>query len=169
MKRLKTCAVLLIMALILQFTLLSCEKENKVAPKPDEVQLSSNLFKSQQKYQEVINARTSLQNNVKFTIKEVSRDEHLLQIKVEGGCREEAFNIIWDGSVAYSYPAQVHLVLTHEATNENCQDALSFSLSVDLTKLLGEDANLEDYQFRVANGAEVQDLVLDGNTTVSND
>ena len=105
---------------------------------------------------------------VKFNIEEVERKNNLLNIKVLGGCQENSFKIIWDGTIMESYPMMIHLVLTHNKTTENCQDALNFTFKVDLHALLGSNARLEDYQFKISNGSEIQDWVVEGNKPVKN-
>ncbi len=105
---------------------------------------------------------------MKFSIEEVERKDNLLHIKVSGGCQENSFKAIWDGAIMESYPMLINLVLTHDKTNENCQDALNFTFDIDLHALLGEQARLEDYYFRVSNGSEIQDLVEEGNKPVKN-
>lgn len=165
MKTLSLCAFLLIISLFLQFTLLSCNREDTAIPDSAEEQLEENVWKSKSKYMEAMHTRTSSEG-VKFTIEEVERKDNLLHIKVSGGCLESSFKAIWDGTVMESYPMIIHLVLTHDETNESCQDALNFTFKIDLNTLLGNHVKLEDYNFRISNGSEVQDIVVEGNKPV---
>jgi hypothetical protein len=165
MKSLLLCAFLLTTSLLLQFTLLSCNHEDKVVPDTREKQLQEKVWKSKSQYIEAMNARKNGEG-VKFTIEEVERKDNLLSIKVSGGCQENSFKAIWDGTIMESYPMIIHLVLTHDKTTENCQDASNFTFNIDLHALLGSQARLEDYHFRVSNGSDVQDLVVEGNTPV---
>lgn len=149
----------------MQFTLLSCNREDAAIPDTGEKQVQENVWKSNSQYMEAMNARKKGEG-VKFTIEEVERKDNLLSIIVSGGCQENSFKAIWDGTIMESYPMMIHLVLTHEKTTENCQDGLNFTFNIDLHALLGSQAKLEDYQFKISNGSDVQDLVVEGNKPV---
>ena len=168
MKTLILCAFLLTTSLFLQSTLLSCNREDTVVPDTGEKQLQENVWKSKSQYLSAMNARMDSEGG-KFTIEEVERKGNLLTIKVSGGCREDSFKAIWDGTVMESYPMMIHLVLTHDNTTENCQDALNFTFTIDLYALLGREVRLDDYQFKVSNGSQVQDLVVEGNKPVKSE
>lgn len=148
---------------LLMALLLSCEKGGEDG---HDVILDDNLLKNESTYSEVLNARDAGEN-APFAIQEVKRKGDSLLIHVLRGCSEDAYKIIWNGRIAESHPAQVHLVLTHEPAGDICQTSSEFLLHIDLRKIIGENSSPEDFIFHVANGSVKQDKSLYPDGTVS--
>ncbi len=152
------------------FLLVACSGPGKgVAPQDDgDAQaLDGKIVKSASAYRRALEAREQ-GGQEGFIIEAVKREGGLMRVQVKGGCSEESFKVVWDGAIAESHPAQVRLVLTHNPTGGACQTAGAFHLAIDLRKIVGEGARLEDYVFHLANGSLKQDAMLNPDGTVSN-
>ncbi|PST82720.1 hypothetical protein C7T94_08680 [Pedobacter yulinensis] len=128
-----------------------------------EVQLSENLLKSQKKYSKLTGSRT--ESGGTFDLTDIQREGNLLNIAVKGGCNAADFEVVWDGHILLSYPAQVKLVVHNRAT-ETCGTDRTFNIQIDLSKII-ENPDPKDYVFHVANGSVKRDKSLnpDGSVT----
>ncbi len=153
----------LLAALLLPLTLLSCQPADNLAPQdPPREELDKNLVRDTGGYRKAVTDRRGA-DGVEFSIAEVKREGQRLKVHVRGGCNETSFRFVWDGQVALSYPMQVYLVLTHQQAGEVCPAVEDHFLELDLAKLLGENANPEEYIFHVFNGSQKQDATLNPN------
>lgn len=121
--------------------------------------LTENLLKSQKQFSESLAQRES-GNGQTFSIENITRTGSTLNVEIKGGCAKEKFKAVWDGVALLSYPAQVRLVLVNEA-GENCNPEQRITIALDLTKIVGADAN--GYIVYVANGSVKQDTKIDNN------
>jgi hypothetical protein len=159
MKKMKTNLICVILMASLGCLLWSCKKtENN----PEAV-LDKNLLKSPEKYAALMEKRTDGPGS--FTIEDIKRNGDVLTISVKGGCKEEDFNIVWDGSIAFSSPGQVNLVLNNTSESD-CGLDNQFSIKVNLSKIV-EKHDPEDFIFNVANGSMKQDKSLNPNGSVT--
>lgn len=153
----------LLLCVYTSITLASCEK-SEVNHKIDEY-LEANLLKSVVKYNDVLTKRES-GTDQSFSIEGVVREGDVLKISVKGGCSSDAFKIIWDGYIMFTYPGQVRLLLNHESNNIGCSTTYNFVVVANLTKILGSH-NPSDFIFHIANGSKKQDKSLNPNGVVS--
>jgi microcompartment protein CcmK/EutM len=121
--------------------------------------LDANLLKSQKQFSDLLAKRES-GNGQTFSIENITRSGSTLNVEIKGGCAKEKFKAVWDGVALLSYPAQVRLVLVNEA-GENCNPDQRITVALDLTKIVGADAN--GYIVYVANGSVKQDTKIDNN------
>src|SRR5690606_7772548 len=63
------------------------------------------------------------------------------------------FDFFWDGSVAYSYPPQVYLVLTHDESCEGSDFTESTTLTLDLEDFLDDTELAQNATVHVINGS----------------
>ncbi|MNL75520.1 hypothetical protein D3C87_2013410 [compost metagenome] len=87
---------------------------------------------------------------------------------MKGGCSADDFKTIWNGEILESYPQQINLVVANESNNDGCDPKGSYTLQVDLKKLIGDSFNPTDFVVRVSNGSKVADKVVDEKGSVSN-
>lgn len=137
---------------------MSCKK----AEKKNELTLDKNLIKSPDKYAVLLENRTGGPGS--FTIEDIKRNGDVLTISVKGGCKEEDFNIVWDGAIAFSYPGQVNLLLNNTSESD-CGLAHQLAVQVNLSKILNHQ-NPASFIFNVANGSIKQDKSLNPNGSV---
>jgi hypothetical protein len=146
--------------------LASCTQEQNTDPE-DEKQLDANLVLSPAAYTNALTERHG-DDDVTFKINNVRRKESTLYVAVEGGCSEDSFKFIWDGTIAESYPMQIHMVLVHDSAEAPCPAINQYELKLDLTKLLEANTRWEDYVFHVANGSVRQDTSLNPDGSITN-
>jgi hypothetical protein len=149
--------------------LLACRgTENRVPPpgEGEEQALDAQLVRSASAYRRALEAREQ-DGTVPFLIDAVKRDGGLMRVRVNGGCSEKSFKVVWDGAIAESHPAQVRLVLTHAPAADDCPPAATFGLTFNLRKIVGEGARPEDYVFHLENGSLRQAATLKPDGTVS--
>ncbi|MDP3468835.1 MAG: hypothetical protein Q8S11_10910 [Daejeonella sp.] len=153
----------LLLSVYTVISLASCEK-SEINDKIDKA-LEVNLLKSAVKYNDVLAKRES-GTDQSFSIEGLKREGDVLKISVKGGCSSDAFKIIWDGYIMFSYPGQVRLLLNHESKNSGCSTTDNFVVVVNLTKILGTH-NPSGFIFHIANGSIKQDKSLNPNGVVS--
>ncbi len=155
---------LLLISFLPAFALSSCKK-SEMDNKAGQVQvLEKNLLKSPDKYAELLSKRES-GDSPAFRIIDINREGAILKIRIKGGCSEDSFKITWDGLILESYPAQVRLILNHEAAT-GCSPSNEFLVTVNLTKIIGAH-DPKDFVFHIANGSVKEDKTLDPNGTVT--
>lgn len=159
MKTIKTKLVHLTIAALIAGSAVSCKKS---ANEPD-VPLDDHLMKSADKYALVVDKRQP--GDTAFELEGIRREGNSLLISVNGGCRAEDFDVIWDGVILFSSPGQVNLVLTNDA-KESCDLSHHFVVSVNLSKILGAQ-DPKNFIINVANGSKKQDASLQANGTVT--
>lgn len=118
-------------------------------------------------YERIMKSRAD-SKGVPFEISNIVLTGNTLSIDVTGGCSADDFKTIWNGVVLLSYPQQINLVVANESDNDACQPKGSYTLQVDLKKLIGESFNPTDFAVTVSNGSKVADKVVDENGNVSN-
>lgn len=158
MKTLKAKLIYCVLLALLGLAVSSCKKSTNSA----DVTLDGNLLKSAHKYQALISEREATQ--IAFDIENLSRSGNMLTIIVKGGCKEEDFNVVWDGSIMFSSPGQINLVLYNDAA-ENCDAQNQWNIKVDLAKILGNH-NPQNFIINVANGSKKEDVSLGTNSAV---
>ena len=152
-----------IMALV-GFSITSCKKSvnTRELKSNYEIPLDKNLLQSPNRYAELIQKRAT--EKVKFTIEGIKRDGDKLLITTRGGCKEGDFNVVWDGQLYFSYPAQINLLLYHNVSSD-CENNKEFTIKVNLKKILGEH-DPKNFKFNVANGSLQQDTSLNQDGTI---
>lgn len=158
MKRLQTKLIYCALVALLGFSVYSCKKSTDNA----DATLDANLLKSAQKYEALISGREATVGS--FEIENLSRSGNMLTITVKGGCKEEDFNVVWDGSVMFSSPGQINLVLYNDV-KEDCDAKDQLNVKVNLAKILGSH-NPQNFIINVANGSKKEDLSLGTNGSV---
>ncbi|MBO9611239.1 MAG: hypothetical protein J7619_01020 [Dyadobacter sp.] len=118
-------------------------------------------------YERIMKGRAD-SKGVPFEISKIVLTGNTLAIDVAGGCSADDFKTIWNGVVLLSYPQQINLVVANESNNDSCQPKGSYTLQVDLKKLIGDSFNPTDFMVTVSNGSKVADKVVDENGNVSN-
>lgn len=144
-------------ALLFCFAITSCEKSDN---NPETV-LENNLLRSAEKYAELVEKR----NDGDFNIEDIKRNGNMLTITVKGGCNQDDFHVVWDGSIMFSSPGQINLVLNNKS-QEDCGLEKQFDINVDLSKVVGK-YDAKDFIFNVANGSKKQDKSLNPNGSVT--
>ena len=153
----KTKLIYAAFALLFCFAITSCEKSDS---KPEAV-LENNLLKSAEKYAELVEKR----NDGDFNIEDIKRNGNMLTITVKGGCNQDDFHVVWDGSIMFSNPGQINLVLNNKS-QEDCGLEKQFDINVDLSKVVGK-YDAKDFLFNVANGSKKQDKSLNPNGSIT--
>lgn len=125
--------------------------------------LDKNLVKNADKYAALLEKRTG--GSSSFTIEDIKRNGDVLTISVKGGCKEEDFQMVWDGRILLSYPGQVNLVLYNDALS-GCDIENPFNITVNLRKIIDKQ-DPKDFIFNIANGSVKQDKSLNPNGSVS--
>lgn len=117
-------------------------------------------------YERIMKSRAD-SHGVPFEISKIVLTGNTLAIDVQGGCSAGDFKTIWNGEILESYPQQVNLVIANESNNDACDPKGSYTLQVDLKKLIGDSFNTTDFAVMVSNGSKVADKVVDENGVVS--
>lgn len=141
------------------FVFTSCKKSESNL----ESILEKNILKSSEKYAELLIKRNG--GGTEFNIKNIERKEEILTITVNGGCYQEDFMIVWDGSILLTYPAQINLVL-YNKSKEGCGLEHQFDIKVNLKKIV-EKYDPNDFIFNIANGSKQQDKSLNPNGSIT--
>ncbi len=152
-----------LLAILMLLFIASCKKDegdSKFKPKT----LEANLFESADLYASALKARNSAQV---FEIKDITRKDATLQVKVKGGGQEESFKFIWDGSIMLSYPMRIMLILKYDNHRNDFDKDKEFILNVNLEKILGTAGTPEEFYFSVLNGSKVQQTDLNPDGSVS--
>lgn len=153
----KTNLIYAAFALLFCFAITSCGKSDN---NPETV-LENNLLRSAEKYAELVEKR----NDGDFNIEDIKRNGNMLTITVKGGCNQDDFHVVWDGSIMFSSPGQINLVLNNKS-QEDCGLEKQFDINVDLSKVVGK-YDAKDFIFNVANGSKKQDKSLNPNGSVT--
>ena len=139
------------------FAITSCEKSDS----NPETDLEKNLLKSAEKYAELVEKR----NGGDFNIEDIRRNLNMLTITIKGACNQDDFYVVWDGTILFSNPGQINLVLNNKS-QEDCGVEKQFDIHVDLSKVVGK-YDAKDFIFNVANGSKKQDKTLNPNGSVT--
>lgn len=158
MKRIQNKLIFCALVALLGLSMSSCKK----SPNIPDVALDANLLKSAQKYGKLVSGRDASPGS--FEILNVSRIGHTLTISLKGGCKEEDFNVVWDGTIMFSSPGQINLVV-YRATEESCDKGDQLDIKVDLVKILGSQSP-KNFIINVANGSKKQDVSIGTNGTI---
>lgn len=153
----KTNLIYAALALLFCFAITSCEKSDSNG----ETVLENNLLRSAEKYTELVEKR----NDGNFNIEDIKRNDNMLTITVKGGCNQDDFHVVWDGSIMFSSPGQINLVFNNKS-QEDCGLEKQFDINVDLSKVVGK-YDAKDFIFNVANGSKKQDISLNPNGSVT--
>lgn len=153
----KTNLIYAAFALLFCFAITSCEKSDN---NPETV-LENNLLRSAEKYAELVEKR----NDGDFNIEDIKRNGNMLTITVKGGCNQDDFHVVWDGSIMFSSPGQINLVLNNKS-QEECGLEKQFDINVDLGKVVGK-YDAKEFIFSIANGSKKQDKSLNPNGSVT--
>ncbi len=153
----KTNLIYAAFALLFCFAITSCEKSDN---NPETV-LENNLLRSVEKYAKLVEKR----NDGDFNIEDIKRNGNMLTITVKGGCNQDDFHVVWDGSIMFSSPGQINLALNNKS-QEDCGLEKQFDINVDLSKVVGK-YDAKDFIFNVANGSKKQDKSLNPNGSVT--
>jgi hypothetical protein len=142
----------------------ACNKENTIAPEPDNGLL---VQTNRNEYQRLMAARETFAGTP-FEIKNIERTGNTLKIQVTGAGGIENYKVVWDGLLLESYPMQAKLVVGYDVPN-GVQDAMlhDYTLEVDLQKLFGSTANASEVIVYVSNGSKKQDTTVDPNGSTS--
>ena len=124
--------------------------------------LDKNLIKSPIKYAELMKKRDN--GSGSFVIEKIERNGNTLNILVKGGCDAGDFTIVWDGSVQFSFPGQINLLL-HNHSERFCEPETPISLSIDLQKIIEKD-DPNDFIFIIANGSSAETISLLPNDSI---
>lgn len=155
----KTNLIYSLFALIFCFAITSCEKSDNNL----DAVLENNLLKSADEYSKLIKERNG--GDGSFTIESITRNGNMLTVTVKGGCNQDDFHVVWDGSIMFSNPGQINLVLYNRA-EEVCGTEKQFDVNVNLSKIVGK-YDAEDFIFNIANGSKKQDKSLNRNGSVT--
>jgi hypothetical protein len=158
MEKLQTKLIYCALVALLGFSISSCKKSTD---SPDS-SLDTNLLKSAKKYGTLISERETTHGG--FEIENLSRSGNMLTVTVKGGCKEEDFNLVWDGSIMFSSPGQINLVLYNDE-REYCDTQNQLNVKVNLSKILTPH-NPQDFIVNVANGSKKEDVSLGTNGSV---
>lgn len=137
------------------FAIASCEKSDN----DQEAVLENNLLKSADKFAELIKKRNG--GAADFTIEHIKRDENILTITIRGGCDQNDFYIVWDGTIMFSNPGQINFVLCNKS-EKSCDSETVFDIKINLSKVIGR-YDAKDFIFNVFNGSKKQDKSLKPN------
>jgi len=127
---------------------------------------SSRVRSNASEYARLLSARTTY-GGTPFEIKGVSRNGSTLIIDVFGGCLDQDYSVVWDGTVRESNPIQISLMALYELTAQvQCAATLRHTITVDLKKLMGT-AYQENMYVSVGNASKPVDHVIDPSGTVT--
>lgn len=156
-------ASLLTFIMMLLFTI-SCEKNENSPKTKDPIKLETNLLESVELFTSALNNRNS--DHI-FEIKDITRQDATLQVKVVGGGAHNSFNFIWDGQIQESYPMGIALVLNYDNKNNDFDPKKEQTIQVNLQKILGGRGDIKDFHFSIINGSKKQNKNLnpDGSVT----
>ncbi len=129
------------------------------------------IVESKALFDKYLSTRTGNTERI-FEIKEVERNGDLLNIAVYGECVDTYYKIVWDGSVMYSNPPAINLLIAFEIPQGIVCDMnrKEHRLKVNLKELLRDNYKAGEYTIHVINGSKVQDKTSspDGNVTDKN-
>jgi len=149
--------------LLASIVAVSCSDNDKIGTDVMEV-LDTNLIKNSEAFQLIVEQRTS---TPVFTITDVQRDGHLLSVKIAGASPTREFEVIWDGRIAESYPMQVWLVVAYKQGQDvSTIQTTETALTINLSKILSDKVDLNDFAFNVINGSKQQKVTIDKNGVV---
>lgn len=154
----KIFSIPLVLYLLILLPFNSCRKSDH-----DEIKLDENLIKSEKKYTSLLKNRSD--ENGTFEITNIKRNGNILSVGIKGGCRAEDYEIVWDGHILLSYPAQVNLVIYNRSPN-TCGSDKEFNIDIDLTRII-EMPDSEQYVFHIQNGSIKKSLSLNPNGSVT--
>lgn len=146
--------------------LFGCNKEENGPGNEETYWLEANLLMGNQLFINTLKGRSS--ENV-FEVQEVIRKNELLEVKVKGGGDAESFQFIWDGRIQESFPMGIRLILQYDNSNQDFNEDREMSVAVNLYKIIGDRANVDDYHFYVINGSQIQTVTLNPDGTSTNE
>jgi len=138
----------------------SCKKNNGTAEK-DPVVLDENLIKSPKEFANTLLERENTKNV--FSIEAISRRENLLTIALKGGNVAEDFQVIWDGTIMFSSPAQTRLIIRYKGDDASFDREKEITININLQKLLGPGHSVSNFVFHVENGSIPAKISLNPN------
>ena len=65
----------------------------------------------------------------------IQGDDLVLDVSYGGGCAAHVFAACWDGLFLESFPVQVHLGISHDANDDNCDALIHDEITFDLAPL----------------------------------
>ncbi len=152
-----------VISLLSVFT--SCSKNDTLHPGPTGVLENKEIF------DQYLVTREENTDRI-FEIKTIERNSEQLNVTVYGECTSSYYKIIWDGTVMFSDPPTVNLMVALEIPEGMvCDMSMKEQmLTVNLKDLLSEQYDRSDYVIHVLNGSKIQDKTShpDGNVTDKN-
>lgn len=144
------------------FLVMACSKNEAILSPSDKYIVSKEVFAS------YLSTRESNTDHY-FELTDIKRAGEELEITILGQCEPSYYQVVWDGSVLLSYPAQVNLLVTFEISGDIlCDTALKeHKIKVNLRELLGEKYDDTPYLIHVLNGSKIQDKTSDPEGNVS--
>lgn len=139
----------------------ACEKSDL---SPEAKELEINLLESADLFSSALKERDS--DHI-FEIKDIIRQDAMLQVKVVGGGTSNSFKFIWDGQIQESYPMGIALVLKYDNNNDDFDPNKELVIETDLQKILGDRNNPKDFRFSIINGSKKQNKSLNPDGTVT--
>ena len=108
------------------------------------------------KYQEALDRQGSMSYSDQFAVESVVREDDLLKITVMygGGCNEHTFDLIWDGTLLKSYPAQARMFLKHEDHSDKCDALVRKTLVFNVRDKMGMPG--KDVRITIINASNKQ-------------
>ncbi len=112
------------------------------------------------------NRKNNISEGDPFTIIESKRERDKLQITLTygGGCKEHAFEIIWDGIVYTNDPCKMNLIIIHRGNNDNCEALITDTININLNELIGNIAYKDNCAYHIYstyNFSENPDIIID--------
>lgn len=168
----------LIPAIVFAGTVLACEQNsvnvNQSAEPVYRQAENFTFYTSMEMYAELQN-HPSDEKSEPFEILDVDRTEkdglEYLEIKIVHKICEPDSRIIWNGSVADSWPPQVflfvQLLTNHECENENKKEEKTEIFTLDLFDFIGDEFTVENAVFRVLNASKIRNDNDHGDEPVS--
>ena len=141
----------------------SCSKSDDLNPNPE-----SGVITNKTVFNQFLTERTGNTDHY-FELKDIKRVGEQLEIVINGQCQASYYQVIWDGSVLFSAPPQINLMMGFEIPAGVVCDLVmkEHTLRVNLKELLGKKYDDAEYIIHALNGSKVQDKTShpDGNVT----
>jgi hypothetical protein len=135
----------------------SCIKENKDLSNPEVLDKGTYTFLKSAGLASEASENRSEEYSAAFDITKVERKDDTLKITVSflKGCEINKFQIIWNGTVLYSFPPMINLFV--KRSTENCrpsQDTISQILKINLAECIGNKSLIKEANFIVSNASK---------------
>jgi hypothetical protein len=141
-----------------------CSKEEKVTVLETPYHIEDNLILGQQLFKQRLGGRDELTS---FEILTVSFHQQRLQVAVQGSDVAGSFQFLWDGRIQESYPMGVQLLMDYTGKSENFDRHQEKIITVNLSKILNDRSNLNQYHFKLINGSKAQSVILNPDSTLT--